>query len=723
MTYVPCSSCGSACGPNHQDDAFDPTQSRTAQIVTCSSSKCRCGSPHCTCSESHQCVYTRSYAEESSSSGILVEDYMYLHDGGSGAQIVFGCETHETGEIFKQRADGLLGLGNSDSSVINQLVAQNEIEDVFSLCFGLVDGDGVLMIGDSPAAREIELEYTPLVPSPLHPFYYNVQLNAISVAGTPLNVPAGIFQEGYAVVLDSGTTFSYVPTPVFRAFAEAVEKHALARGLRRVRGPDPQYDDVCFGGGPEHTEEEALLSVFPSFALHFASDLTLMLGPLNYLFVHTFNSGKYCLGIFDNGKSGTLLGGVTFRNIMVQYDRRNRRVGFGRAACKDIGRRYRPPCSAFVSNDNDELSAVMAVADGDCEPEEPIEIKNDILEKSDLSPNAKALDKDQPDSKYHGEDDSSIDDMGNEEMVMPLHPEDRETSSPSGIVKEEPEDVFDVHGSEPDNIDSDIDPDDNASVIQQVYDALMDEEVIGDENVWKDEFEDNQRHVKHLSFGKIVYIVGMALSFLAVLAVLLAVLSSPIREASRSSVQNFLKKYQPLNNHDPDTEGGPGRKINIGNVDKLGTFEDASDIEMVKTSCSGSNKKSSASINSKSPRLIPSLLRENSNGQSQLERSTIIGKDKKVFNNVEEHRIKKSPSEATAVSLVNLRPLTSSGPSGEMRKGLTTPQKLQRTNSNSAAASAATLAGMSAYAEESSIGSGGHHTPKSGGRPSTPTRL
>ena len=59
---------------------------------------------------------------------------------------------------------------------------------------------------------------------------------------------------------------------------------------------------------------------------------TLLLGPLNYLFVHTFNSGKYCLGVFDNRAAGTLLGGITFRNVLVRYDRANRRVGFGPGA-------------------------------------------------------------------------------------------------------------------------------------------------------------------------------------------------------------------------------------------------------------------------------------------------------------------------------------------------------------------------------------------------------
>lgn len=53
--------------------------------------------------------------------GVLVEDLLALHDGEQGSPIIFGCETKETGEIYKQRADGLFGLGNSDVSVINQV--------------------------------------------------------------------------------------------------------------------------------------------------------------------------------------------------------------------------------------------------------------------------------------------------------------------------------------------------------------------------------------------------------------------------------------------------------------------------------------------------------------------------------------------------------------------------------------------------------------------------
>ena len=40
---------------------------------------------------------------------------------GGGFPVVFGCETQETGEIFSQEADGIMGLGNSAVSVVNQV--------------------------------------------------------------------------------------------------------------------------------------------------------------------------------------------------------------------------------------------------------------------------------------------------------------------------------------------------------------------------------------------------------------------------------------------------------------------------------------------------------------------------------------------------------------------------------------------------------------------------
>lgn len=58
-------------------------------------------------------------AEQSTSAGMLLVDNLWL--GESPVSVVFGCETRETGEIYNQEADGIVGLGNSEISVINQV--------------------------------------------------------------------------------------------------------------------------------------------------------------------------------------------------------------------------------------------------------------------------------------------------------------------------------------------------------------------------------------------------------------------------------------------------------------------------------------------------------------------------------------------------------------------------------------------------------------------------
>lgn len=375
MTYVPCSMCGQACGPNHQESAFDPAASSTCASISCHSDDCKCGAPLCACSSRDECMYTRSYAEQSSSSGVLMEDVLRIHDGMPDVPVRFGCETRETGEIYKQQVDGLLGLGKSDDSLIQQLVDKEVIDNEFSLCFGLVEGEGALILGHAPALNDVTLGYTPLVESPTNENYYTVEMKAIQVNNVALDLEPVIFATGYATVLDSGTTFSYLPTKAFRLFAETVSSHAIARGLFSVPGPDPEYDDICFGGATSHDDVDGLQRVFPVAKFIFQGGVELELTPLQYLFIHTFNSGKYCLGVFDNGDSGTLLGGITFRNVLVQYDVERNRIGFGKASCKELGLKYRAPCSYFSSYVSRNM-AIQAFADGDCEPDDNVPVSD-----------------------------------------------------------------------------------------------------------------------------------------------------------------------------------------------------------------------------------------------------------------------------------------------------------------------------------------------------------
>lgn len=103
-----------------------------------------------------QCIYERRYAEMSSSSGLLGEDVISFGNLSElGPQrAVFGCEIAETGDLYSQRADGIMGLGRGDISIVDQLVGKHVISDSFSLCYGGMDfGGGAMVLGGikSPA--------------------------------------------------------------------------------------------------------------------------------------------------------------------------------------------------------------------------------------------------------------------------------------------------------------------------------------------------------------------------------------------------------------------------------------------------------------------------------------------------------------------------------------------------------------------------------------------
>ena len=80
----------------------------------------------------------------------------------------------------------------------------------------------------------------------------------------------GKYEEGYGTVLDSGTTFTYLPSEAFAAFRDKVSAFATAKGLHSVKGPDPKFHDICFGGAPHVDHPDHLSSVFPSLELKFS---------------------------------------------------------------------------------------------------------------------------------------------------------------------------------------------------------------------------------------------------------------------------------------------------------------------------------------------------------------------------------------------------------------------------------------------------------------------
>ncbi|KAL1195010.1 Aspartic proteinase 36 [Cardamine amara subsp. amara] len=346
VTYVPCSNC-EQCG-KHQDPKFEPELSSTYQPVKCNMD--------CICDDNReQCIYDREYAEHSSSKGVLGEDVISF---GNESQLqpqraVFGCETMETGDLYSQRADGIIGLGQGDLSLVDQLVDKDLISNSFSLCYGGMDiGGGSMILGgfDYPS----DMIFTDSDPdrSP----YYNIDLTGIRVAGKQLLLNSRVFDGEHGAVLDSGTTYAYLPDAAFEAFEEAVMREVSP--LKRIDGPDPNFKDICFHVAASDDVSE-LSKKFPSVEMVFKSGQSWLLSPENYLFRHSKVHGAYCLGVFPNGKDHTtLLGGIVVRNTLVVYDRENSKVGFWRTNCSELSDRLHidgappPPPATLPSNDS-----------------------------------------------------------------------------------------------------------------------------------------------------------------------------------------------------------------------------------------------------------------------------------------------------------------------------------------------------------------------------------
>ncbi|KAF8025033.1 hypothetical protein BT93_F2018 [Corymbia citriodora subsp. variegata] len=193
----------------------------------------------------------------------------------------------------------------------------------------------------------------------VHSPYYNIELKEIHVAGKPLKLRPSIFDGRHGTVLDSGTTFAYLPAKAFSAFRDAVIENA--QSLRKIQGPDPNYHDVCFAGAGWDISK--LSEVFPKVDMVFGDKQKLSLSPENYLFKHTKVPGAYCLGIFPNeNDETTLLGGIIVRNTLVTYDREKNKLGFWKTNCSELWKRLQvtgsPTPAHLVPQNHNSTSAV-----------------------------------------------------------------------------------------------------------------------------------------------------------------------------------------------------------------------------------------------------------------------------------------------------------------------------------------------------------------------------
>ncbi|XP_078448248.1 aspartyl protease family protein 1-like [Wolffia australiana] len=213
---APISSPKYGLSPNVTFNIYDPKLSLTSKSVPCGSSYCELSS-QCSSIES-QCPYNVKYvSENTSTTGVLVQDILRLRTDDSGcstvdAKIIVGCGRTQTGHFLDRAApNGLFGLGLNPVSVPSILSKSGITAKSFSMCFS-PDGVGRIRFGDQGSSDQAE---TPLVIDPRHPTY-QVKITGLRVGG---NVFTGIA----GAIMDSGTSFTYLADPLYSVIANTFD--------------------------------------------------------------------------------------------------------------------------------------------------------------------------------------------------------------------------------------------------------------------------------------------------------------------------------------------------------------------------------------------------------------------------------------------------------------------------------------------------------------------
>lgn len=299
--------------------SYDPASSRSSHELTCDDSFCRTS-----CLPGQLCLYQLTYGDGSTSEGYYVRDILELPNvnnrslNSDNATITFGCAVSANGGLqnHDQALDGILGLGQSNVSIIQQLARQGKTSQIFAHCLeGEGGGGGVLVIGE---VKEPGLAYTPIRSNQLH---YNVNLMSIEVRGRSLKMETPSNGNGQlaGTIFDSGTTLAYIAESSYLALLQEI---LVSQALQQIPGEDL----ACI------RHDGSLDDDYPSVTFTFESGSTMTVQPHDYFIqVQTDRGNAFCIGFqssLSNSPDLTILGDLVLKNKLVVYDLENQRIGW-----------------------------------------------------------------------------------------------------------------------------------------------------------------------------------------------------------------------------------------------------------------------------------------------------------------------------------------------------------------------------------------------------------
>lgn len=326
LLWVHCSSCIGCDDIDEDSVIFDPYESSTYRMLSCSSTYCL-PYPEGGCNwDDDTCEFKISYVGAPSATGNLSSETLTFTTSvveTTIPNIVFGCSL---GNIKERESNGILGLGADKISLVSQLGSSK-----FSYCIGdvmdteymhnkLVLGRAAVIQGDS-------------TPFEVHFSNYYLKLERISLGEKRVNIDPITFQrnsEEGGVIIDSGTAYTYLLRSAYVALEGEVRRLIDAANLQHFRHPErPQR--LCYRGSLFQD-----LHGFPTLTFHFSGGADLVLENRS-MFESVYEGRAFCLAIFISESSDldvNLIGIMAQQNFNIGYDLSAKTISFEMIDCE-----------------------------------------------------------------------------------------------------------------------------------------------------------------------------------------------------------------------------------------------------------------------------------------------------------------------------------------------------------------------------------------------------
>ena len=328
VTSIPCKPYCNQCGQHINSYLYI----KKNQIIECNNEKCNSVESICNEEENH-CTFSVYYSENSLIKGLYFNELIYFSNEENNNYkninnnlVPIGCTTYEDNYFYTQKADGIIGLSNSDSNFIKLLHKYGVIKNnLFSLCFG--------QKGGYFSVDEIETKYhnekIKYINIDNNNYYYTLNINNIKINNNSIS------NKNYSSIIDSGLTITKMPTYIVNTIIDYINKICELNENNKLCGEYFIHKELgsCYKFNSSEELNFTVYNIWPNITFSI-NDYDYIWTPSQYLFEFIENKKIIgCFGFMKNRANTISLGASWMIGHDIIFDNKNNKIGIAEADC------------------------------------------------------------------------------------------------------------------------------------------------------------------------------------------------------------------------------------------------------------------------------------------------------------------------------------------------------------------------------------------------------